>query len=63
MNEFLRRVVKFAEARQTAPPPSEISRYGDSERHRDSRPGRFAVTGPFIKLPDSEMNSDDRTGG
>ena len=29
------------------------------DRERDTRPGRFAVTGAFIKLPDrSEPNSD-----
>jgi hypothetical protein len=54
MNEFLRRIVKFAQARQAAGPPREIISYGDRKHHRDDRPGRYAVTGPFIKLPDAE---------
>jgi hypothetical protein len=63
MNEYLRRVVEFAQARQAAGPPREIISYGDRERHRDSRPGRFAVTGPFVKLPDSDKSSRDGNDG
>ena len=63
MNEFLRRIIKFAESRQAARPPREISRYGDHERHRDARPGRYAVTGPFVKLPDPEETNHNGDRG
>jgi hypothetical protein len=33
---------------------AEAARVLEDDRERDSRPGRFVVTGPFIQLPERE---------
>jgi hypothetical protein len=48
MDQAKLRPVTIAKLRQFAP-----AREDGDERQRDMRPGRFAVSGPFIKLPGS----------
>lgn len=53
MNDPKRKRIQFSHPRGMGETDKGITRYDGYERHRDTRPGRFAVTGDFIKLPDA----------
>jgi hypothetical protein len=62
MNDRIRKRVRIEHSKKRPTGAVEITRYGGYERDRDTRPGRFAVTGDFIKLPqsDEQQSADAR---
>ena len=58
-----RKRIEFTQSRGNGDANKGLTRYDGYERHRDTRPGRFAVVGAFIKLPDASttpMNDSHR---